>query len=115
MPFEYTPNDWESSNIITKEALNKLEQVGTYVSNLNEIAETGDYKDLTNVPTKLSEFENDTDFQTLDEVNNLIGQIEVGEGSKWYNGSALIGTSTQLEYSSPSLTDKTISPIKYGS
>ena len=102
MPFEYTPHDWETNNLITKEALDNLEKVGQYISGLDKIAESGDYTDLKNAPSNLSDFTNDEGYQTKNDVLATIQEADVG--SKWYNGSALIGTSTRTEYSSASLT-----------
>ena len=104
MPLDYTPHNWEANNLITKEALNNLEKVGTYVSGLNKIAETGEYADLQNAPKNLSDFINDTKYQTKDDV--LAALQEAGTSAKWYSGSALDGTEPETDYSSPTLMEE---------
>lgn len=54
-----------STNDLTNELLEKINNAG-------DSSFSGNYNDLTNKPTKLSQFTNDTGFQTESQVNTLI-------------------------------------------
>lgn len=54
-----------SHNDLTDELKEKIENAG-------DSTFSGDFEDLTNKPTKLSDFENDEGFQTEEQVNELI-------------------------------------------
>lgn len=54
-----------STNDLTDELLNKINNAG-------DSSFTGNYNDLTNKPTKLSDFTNDNNFQTETEVETKI-------------------------------------------
>ena len=58
---------------ITKDVNNLTNYTKT--SGFNQVAFTGSYEDLTQTPTKLSEFENDEDYQTYNDVEDMISAL----------------------------------------
>ena len=61
---------------------------GGDVSSLARVARTGDYNDLKNkptLPTKVSDLENDSDFQSYDEILDLIEGIAGDNDSELSN------------------------------
>lgn len=67
-----------------------LSRIKAWVDNLKEVAITGQYNDLTGVPTKLSDFENDLVLATVDipgEIRMIGADVDIPEGWQLADGT----------------------------
>lgn len=67
-----------------------LSRIKAWVDNLKEVAVTGQYNDLTGVPTKLSDFENDLVLATVDipgEIRMIGADVDIPEGWQLADGT----------------------------
>lgn len=77
-------------NYYNKQDINNFLSSKADISSLSQVAFSGKYDDLLNkptIPTKTSDLENDSEFITKDEVDDIISDIPVVDISNYYTKS----------------------------
>ena len=77
-------------NYYDRQDINNFLSYKADISSLSQVAFSGDYLDLNNkpnIPTKTSDLENDSEFITRDEVDDIISAIPVVDLSNYYTKS----------------------------
>ena len=75
----YNKTTWKTRDRITAEKLNKIENATDSIN-----------KKANNIPTRISQLENDSDYATITQVNQAIGNAQLGGGGISSNAKTLL-------------------------